>query len=154
MTLLDNLATQTLTLSAASNQLTITPNNGVKYTFTASNLSADCVYMIIDFGADDILMFLNVLQTLTNKLLKKLNTINTASNIQSNIPNDMQIWYTQNVDGSQLFGNDLDDEYIIEPVRTLAAKVKKVMCFENKVIKNKDKPFMNDLLEWRDNYIV
>ena len=50
--------------------------------------------------------------------------------------------------------NDLDDEYIIEPVWTLAAKVKKVMCFENKVIKNKDKPFMNDLLEWRDNYIM
>ena len=108
VTLPDNSATQTLTLSAASNQFIIAPNNGAKYTFTAANPSADRVYTISDSGANDTLVLLNAQQTLTNKLLENLNALNTASNIESNISGDTQLRYTQNVDGSQLFGDGLN----------------------------------------------
>ena len=71
----------------------------------AANPTANRVYTISDSGANDTLVLLNAQQTLTNKLLKNLNALNTALNIESNILGDAQLRYMQNVDGSQLFGN-------------------------------------------------
>ena len=43
--------------------------------------------------------------------------------------------------------DNLDEEYTIEPVQTLAVKVEEVAHFEKKVDNNKDEPSMDDLLK-------
>ena len=57
VTLPDNSAMQTLTLSAANNQFIMVPNNSMKYTFTAANPLANHVYTISDLDTNDTLDF-------------------------------------------------------------------------------------------------